>query len=90
MAKYQLAEKVKQLTQVESEKKNRIQMLNNTLDQLRKENFDLQAIAYAEKSNNTKLNSILAELNASITKVEKANNIKTYYMIPIRDNLKKF
>jgi hypothetical protein len=36
------------------------------------------------------LNSILAELTASIAKVEKANNIKTYYMIPIKDLLKKF
>lgn len=35
-------------------------MLNQTIDQLRKENYDLQTIVFSEKSNNNKLNSVLS------------------------------
>jgi hypothetical protein len=40
---------------------------------------------HAEKNNNLKINSVFVELSNALTKIEKAHNIKTYSMIPIKD-----
>ena len=47
-------------------------------------------MAYAEKTNNTKLNNIISEISNSVNKIEKAVNIKAYYMAPLRELIKKF
>lgn len=57
---------------------------------MRKENYDLQTLTFSEKNAKDKLNSVLIELNNYIQKIEKAYNIKAYYMMPLRELLSKF
>lgn len=53
----------------ENEKRQRGQILKLAIDDLKKENSDLQGLIYSEKHSNMKLNSIFVDLTTALAKI---------------------
>ena len=82
-------EKENELKQVEEKIQQQVNIISQQIEPIKKDNYELQGIVTNSKNNLNKLQSIQKELEGSLKKIEESGNIKSYYMIPVKDLLRK-